>query len=91
MKPKLLTILIFLFLLAGCQQHNSPETIDLSKRWKFSPDENNIGISEKWYSIHFDDSQWDTIDAGKRWEDQGYPDLDSYGWYRKTGAQCFVS
>ena len=84
MKPKLLTILIFLFLLAGCQQHNSPETFDISKSWRFSPDKSNTGISEKWYAVDFDDSKWSTINAGIRWEDQGFQDLDSYGWYRKT-------
>ncbi len=41
-------------------------------------------MSENWYSLDFDDSQWNTLDAGKRWEDQGYPDLDDFGWYRKT-------
>jgi len=59
-------------------------TIDLSENWRFSPDDDNIGISEKWYSVHFDDSKWNMLDAGKRWEDQGYPDLDSFGWYRKA-------
>ena len=24
------------------------------------------------------------LDAGKKWEEQGYPDLDAYGWYRKS-------
>ncbi len=62
----------------------SPETIDLSKNWHFSPDKKNIGMSKKWYTRDFDDSQWDIIDAGKRWEDQGYPPLDSLAWYRKV-------
>ena len=62
----------------------SPETIDLSKSWRFSPDGKNIGMSEKWYALNFDDSQWDIIDAGKRWEDQGYPELDDCAWYRKV-------
>jgi hypothetical protein len=68
----------------SCDKNSSPKTIDLSKSWMFSPDENNIGVSEKWYTMSFDDSQWDILDAGKKWEEQGYPDLDSYGWYRKT-------
>jgi len=25
-------------------------------------------MSEKWYDIDFDDSKWNTIDAGKEWE-----------------------
>ena len=77
-------LLLSLFLFSGCQHSDSPVTINLSENWKFSPDENNIGISGKWYSPDFNDSQWDILNAGKRWEDQGYPDLDSYAWYRKT-------
>ena len=84
MKTKLSLILFILTLTMSCIKTDSPQTIDLLKNWRFSPDENNIGISEKWYTINFDDSQWDTLDAGKRWEEQGYPDLDSFGWYRKT-------
>ncbi len=78
----ILTLLVFV-LAISCKQ-KVPESIDLSANWQFSPDEKNMGSSEKWYDPNFDDSQWDVIDAGKKWEDQGYPDLDSYGWYRKT-------
>jgi len=60
------------------------ETIDLSENWRFSPDENNIGVSEKWYAANYNDTKWDTLDAGERWENQGYKDLDAYAWYRKT-------
>ena len=84
MKTKFITIMLSLFLLMGCQHSKSPETIDLSKKWRFSPDEKNIGESEKWYSINFDDPKWDILEAGIRWEEQGYPELDSLGWYRKT-------
>ncbi|NOX65944.1 MAG: hypothetical protein GXO85_09145, partial [Chlorobi bacterium] len=45
-------------------KNDSPETIDLTTNWKFSPDEKSIGMSDKWYSIDFDDTQWNTIDAG---------------------------
>ena len=82
--PSILGILLIsLTLLFSCKQVHSPASIDLKENWKFSPDENNLGISEKWYSIEYDDSQWALINAGKRWEDQGFADLDSYGWYRK--------
>ncbi len=60
------------------------ENIDLSKDWHFSPDKNKLGVSEGWFAIDFDDSQWDILQAGKRWEDQGYRELDGYAWYRKT-------
>ena len=68
----------------GCQQHTPVENIDLSKTWKFSPDQNDVGVTESWFATKFDDSRWDVLDAGTKWEEQGYPDLDSYGWYRKT-------
>ena len=61
-----------------------PADIDLSKAWRFAPDEDNLGISDNWFAIDFDDSAWDTIDAGEAWELQGYPDLDATGWYRKS-------
>lgn len=81
---KLSFILFVLTLMTSCVKNDFPDTINLEKSWKFAPDENNIGISEKWYSVKFDDSEWDTIDAGNRWEDLGYRDLDSYGWYKKS-------
>ncbi len=64
-------------------KNDSPETIDILKNWRFSPDEYNIGKSENWQAIDYDDSQWDKLDAGIKWEEQGYPDLDGFGWYRK--------
>ncbi len=67
----------------SCVNNDSPESIDLAKNWHFSPDEKNIGMSEKWYAMNFKDSNWATIDTGKKWEDQGFQDLDGYGWYRK--------
>ena len=83
-KIKLSIILLMLAITISCVNSNFPETIDISKNWKFSPDENNIGKSENWQAISYDDSQWKILDAGIKWEEQGYPDLDGYGWYRKT-------
>jgi len=84
MKTKLSLLLFILTFTISCVKNDSTKTIDISKKWQFSPDENNVGMSEKWYAVNFDDSLWDTLDAGIRWEEQGYPDLDGYGWYRKT-------
>jgi len=86
MKSKLTLLLFILTLVLSCVEDHSPRTIDISKNWHFSPDKNNTGIYEKWYAVSFDDSQWRILDTGKRWEDQGYPNLDSYGWYRKKVA-----
>ena len=84
MKRKWIVALVFLVFAVGCQQSHAPKTIDLSENWKFSPDTQNVGMSEKWYAVDFDDSNWDTLNAGVRWEDQGYPDLDGTAWYRKS-------
>jgi len=83
MNTKLILALLVFTLAISCNK-KAPEFIDLSANWQFSPDEKNMGHSEKWYDSNYDDSQWDIIDAGLPWEDQGYPDLDSYGWYRKS-------
>ena len=77
-------ILLVLFMIISCAKNNTPQDINLEKNWRFAPDENNIGKSEKWYSLNFDDSKWAILDAGQRWEDLGYGDLDAFGWYRKT-------
>jgi len=84
MKTKVSLLLFILTLAISCRDNPSPETIDISKNWRFSPDEKNIGTSEKWSAESFNDSQWAILGAGKKWEDQGYKDLDGYGWYRKT-------
>lgn len=80
----ILTTLIGLLLITGCQPTDSQKSIDISKDWYFSPDWKNIGVSDEWFAIDFDDSQWDILQAGDRWENQGHPNLDSLGWYRKN-------
>jgi hypothetical protein len=77
-------LILFFIFTTSCEKNNSPEDINLEKNWRFAPDEKNVGESNKWYSLEFDDSQWALIDAGQRWEDQGFSDLDAFGWYRKT-------
>lgn len=46
--------------------------------WKFA-----AGDELKWALPGFDDSSWKTISTLSGWENQGYPDLDGFGWYRK--------
>jgi hypothetical protein len=79
-----LFILLSILFFSSCITNDDPVTIDLSKNWHFAPDTNNLGMSAQWYTKKFDDSNWKVIDAGKRWEDVGYTNLDSYGWYRKV-------
>ncbi len=80
---KIILIFFIVSVFISCKNDNTNNSIDLEKNWKFSPDKINVGISEKWYAVDFNDSQWDTLDGGVRWEDQGYKDLDGYAWYRK--------
>jgi sialate O-acetylesterase len=46
--------------------------------WKFE-----IGDDKCWADVKFDDSQWETIYAPAKWEDEGFPAYDGYAWYRK--------
>ena len=75
-----------LLMLTSCKEITALEKIDLTEDWRFSPDEKKSGIAEKWYIEEFDDSQWDILQAGDKWENQGYRELDSIGWYRKSIA-----
>ncbi len=77
------SIVLALLFTVSCERNIPSYTIDLEKDWRFSPDPQKSGMSEQWYSPEYDDSDWAVIDAGKRWEDQGYPELDDLGWYRK--------
>lgn len=47
--------------------------------WKFSP-----GDSAAWKEPTFDDRAWSDMPLPSAWEQQGYPGLDSMGWYRVT-------
>ncbi|MBK8946260.1 MAG: family 16 glycosylhydrolase [Ignavibacteriae bacterium] len=79
-------LLFFVFTSQISSTHFEEKTLTkilLNKNWLFHPDEKNIGNLEKWFEINFDDQNWDTLDAGNRWENQGYPNLDGFAWYRK--------
>ncbi|MFH1742532.1 MAG: sugar-binding domain-containing protein, partial [bacterium] len=75
-------IVTVLIVLSGSYTE-AQSTLDLANDWLFRPDRANIGETEKWFSSEYDDKNWVTIQAGKRWEDQGYADVDQYAWYRK--------
>ncbi len=80
-------VLVLLAVFAvGCTSSKAPQRLDISQNWRFAPDEADRGLAEKWFAEDFDDSAWDTLDAGVRWEDQGYPKLDGVAWYRKWVA-----
>ncbi len=55
----------------------------LSADWRFMADTAGIGMQESWESLNYNDKGWRTIEAGKPWEEQGYPHFHDVGWYRK--------
>jgi len=58
--------------------------IDLSEAWRFQPDPQNVGSAEEWQLPELDDEAWAVLTAGTRWEDQGFPSVDGYAWYRRS-------
>jgi len=80
---RIVICIVSLLLLVGCQHARVAETISMAEAWRFAPDEAGSGLAADWHTPQFNDSQWDTINAGLRWEDQGYKELDGFGWYRK--------
>ncbi len=81
---KLNLLLLFLMVVTACRRETAPGTLDISQQWLFSPDTAGIGEQKQWYVVDYNDSDWITIDAGRRWEEQGFPTLDGDAWYRKN-------
>ncbi len=52
--------------------------LDLSGSWKFS-----VYRQRDFYKKEFDDKNWAEINVPGKWESQGYPSHNGYGWYRK--------
>lgn len=44
----------------------------------------DAGIAGNWHAAEFDDRGWAEINVPGVWEENGYPNLDGWGWYRKT-------
>jgi alpha-glucosidase (family GH31 glycosyl hydrolase) len=58
--------------------------LDLATGWKFKTDPSDVGMKEKWFAMDKKIDDWATIQAGKPWEEQGYPGYDGVAWYRQT-------
>lgn len=52
--------------------------------WRYRQDSNDIGIDAEWFTLEFDDSNWDESDPGQPWEWVGYEEYDGVAWYRAT-------
>jgi len=63
--------------------HKAKFSMNIQKDWRFSLDNENVGETQKWFSKDFNDSKWAVIQAGREWENQGFPGYDGYAWYRK--------
>lgn len=76
--------IIFLLLAAICVSaafSAAPlQTLDLSTGWKFKPEP--AGRMPQWQSPTLADDDWARLNAGVRWEDQGFSSTDGYAWYR---------
>ncbi|GAB5537722.1 MAG: hypothetical protein Rubg2KO_39710 [Rubricoccaceae bacterium] len=61
----------------------NPESVpfveDLAGPWHFRP-----GDDLAWAAPDMDATDWLTLHVPSIWETQGYPDLNGFGWYRKT-------
>ncbi len=84
MRKILLAILPAALLGAASGAASAAESIDLSTGWRFGPDPDARGIDAGWHEAAFDHSAWPTLEAGKRWEDQGFAEVDGVAWYRRT-------
>lgn len=56
-----------------------PSGLALDGEWKFAP-----GDNPAWKEPACDESAFKPIVVPSTWESAGYPQLDGYGWYRKT-------
>ncbi len=72
---------------------------DLSGEWKFrfgakwpqaanmgrTSEEGHVdeGMGGRWFDPKLDDSGWASIKVPGVWEENGFADLDGYGWYRR--------
>lgn len=73
MRRNLLTFLLLIGLLPSLHAQNL-----LKFEWKFK-----TGDNASWAWPEFDDSTWETIEAGTDWENQGHGTYDGFAWYRQ--------
>ncbi len=52
------------------------------KNWRFQTDPNDEGLERNWHATT-DDTDWPHIEAGKAWQQQGYPQFQGVAWYRR--------
>ena len=68
----------------GCiDKDDIGDIILLDGKWNFKLDPQNIGVKDKWFSEDFSGEDWQKIELGKFWEEQGFSNYDGYAWYKK--------
>lgn len=68
---------ILLVTILSCNRYSSSEKIEFSSKWKFK-----VGNHPDYAEKDYDDSCWDSISIDDYWENQNYPEIDGYSWYR---------
>jgi len=58
--------------------------VDVSARWTFAKDPQNVGLGQHWYAERVQKVSWRPIRTGLSWEKQGYADYHGTGWYRAS-------
>lgn len=80
------------------KQEDSRVNISLNGEWRFTFDQDNVGVKEYWYSPFYDDSHWQSVNVPSSWDlydvnrfmymygkfGEGTPFVDGYAWYRRT-------
>ena len=56
----------------------------LAGTWKFAPDPHDAGLAGHWYASDYDAAHWRSIETGDSWQQQGFPDYQGIGWYRRS-------
>ena len=58
---------------------------ELGNAWRFAPDPENRGMTERWFDPAHSDLAWATVrsDTGGGWDSQGFSGIH-LGWYRQT-------
>jgi iron(II)-dependent oxidoreductase len=71
-----------LFALAFALPSRAEELI-VNDGWSFRADPASSGMGQHWMAVDFDDSGWETVNAGQSWTAEGHFNYSGTGWYRK--------
>ncbi len=62
---------------------SAQSTLDISKDWRFIPETEDPANMEVYYREDIADGTWTVLQAGFKWEEQGFAELDGPAWYRR--------